>query len=161
MPLSSAGAGGRLTDLMRTRTPVHRILRAAAALLLIGAAGCSDATGTVSHCVPEGQCDEFLNSHNAVFTSVGGDPAHGTEIFVARCARCHGEDGKGARGGSSMDLTSAAWQQGRTDNQIRLTVLRGRGSMMPAFTMEEQDLKDVVSHVRALKIAPPVVDKGY
>ncbi|GMV44313.1 MAG: hypothetical protein AMXMBFR64_60290 [Myxococcales bacterium] len=134
--------------------------RIISSVLALALASCSDAGGTVSRCVPEGQCQELL-AHQSVFTSVGGDPGRGKEIFDARCSKCHGEDGKGVRGQTTVDLTSAAWQQGHTDNQVRLTILRGRGMMMPAFPLEEQELKDVVSHVRTLKIAPPVVEKGY
>lgn len=130
-------------------------------LFALAAAACGDPEGTVARCVPEGSCDELLHARAAVFSSVGGDAARGKVLFEEKCSRCHGPDGKGARGGATIDMTSAAWHQGRTDNQMRLTILRGRGMMMPAFALEEQQLKDVVAHVRAIKVVPPPPKKGY
>lgn len=132
-------------------------------LALLALAACSEPDATVSRCVPEGKCEELLHSNAAVFTSVGGDAAKGRALYEEKCARCHGPDGKGGQGptASSADMTSPAWQQGRTDNQMRLTILRGRGMAMPSFQLKEQELKDVVAHVRSLKITPPPAEKGY
>lgn len=50
-------------------------------------------------------------------------------LWRAKCASCHGRDGKGqTEQGKKMkvvDMTSAEWQKGITDEQIRKTMLDG------------------------------------
>src|SRR5690349_4123890 len=50
-------------------------------------------------------------------------------LWRAKCAGCHGEDGKGqTEQGKKMgigDLSSAAWQKDRTDDKIKETILNG------------------------------------
>jgi mono/diheme cytochrome c family protein len=140
---------------MRRLLPILTLLAAST----LGA--CGEPTTTVSRCVPEGKCEELLHSTKAVFTSVGGDVQAGRALFMEKCVKCHGEGGQGAPGGASLDLANAGWQKGRTDNQIRLTVLRGRGTMMPPFPLDEKQQKDVVAFVRSLKAEAAPVEKGY
>jgi mono/diheme cytochrome c family protein len=79
-----------------------------------------------------------------------GDPAAGARIFAANCARCHGTDGVGMADARHIDLGSAAWQASMRDAAIVATVRAGRGTAMPAFTFTEQELRDLLAHVRSL-----------
>ena len=80
----------------------------------------------------------------------------GQALFMARCSPCHGEDG---RGGGPLappvaqlpDLTSAAFQESRTDEQLASSIRNGRG-MMPPFADQvgDQGIAALVGFVRAL-----------
>lgn len=134
------------------RFPLRTLLVLAA---LSPLAGCDDPTTTVSRCVPEGACEELAerSSPAAVFSAVGGDPEQGRALYREHCAECHGDEGRGAGHDDRGDFTSPAWQAGRTDNQIRLTILNGRGMMMPAFSLGEGELKDLISYLRTMREA--------
>jgi len=51
-------------------------------------------------------------------------------LWKSKCSACHGADGKAAtekgRKMKMSDLTSAAWQKSRTDEQIKKAILEGR-----------------------------------
>ena len=63
------------------------------------------------------------------------DP-HPSELYTQYCAKCHGDDGKGAtaKGKQLMarDFTDAEWQSSKTDAELIKTVTKG-GEDMPAF----------------------------
>src|SRR5262245_61370692 len=48
------------------------------------------------------------------------------------CARCHGNDHTGAAG-RVPNFTSRSWQQRRSDSQLLVSILEGKGSGMPPF----------------------------
>jgi mono/diheme cytochrome c family protein len=75
----------------------------------------------------------------------------------ARCARCHGQDGTGreARGDQFDEIPnfgSHKWQASRSDAQLLVSILEGKGSHMPPFRgkMSEQEARELVAHIRAL-----------
>ncbi|HJL16797.1 MAG TPA: cytochrome c [Sandaracinaceae bacterium LLY-WYZ-13_1] len=81
-------------------------------------------------------------------------------LFRARCASCHGADGAGggpqAPAGADMpDLTSAEYQESRSDDEIARAITMGRG-MMPAFgsQINQRGVAALVGHVRALRETP-------
>lgn len=85
------------------------------------------------------------------------DAAQGRDLFAATCARCHGADGNGGLalfdgGPSPRNFRDHAFQKDRTDEQIKLTIMNGKGSGMPAFgaTFTEAQLYALVAHVRSL-----------
>jgi mono/diheme cytochrome c family protein len=86
----------------------------------------------------------------------GGDPALGKGLFVALCARCHGENGEGGQvpGGAKVpSLADAQWQASVEDRQIARTVMLGKGAM-PSFMKEGLDkpkLAGIVAYIRSLK----------
>jgi len=88
-------------------------------------------------------------SHSAVDGSI---------VFASACARCHGTDGCGSMAtnpvGTPRRLCDAAFQSSITDDQIRQTILKGKG-MMPGFgdDYNEEQVKALVKHVRTLKAA--------
>src|SRR6516165_1336110 len=57
--------------------------------------------------------------------------------FGRLCARCHDEDLTGkekrSRGLAVPDFTSRAWHERRSDAQLLVAILDGRGTDMPSF----------------------------
>ncbi len=57
----------------------------------------------------------------------------GKEVFVANCAACHGEDGKGNQELGAPNLTDNIWLYGSDKATIEYAVTNGRGNVMPAW----------------------------
>jgi mono/diheme cytochrome c family protein len=89
-----------------------------------------------------------------------GDAAHGAPLYKRYCSGCHGEDG---RGGAQTfmphigNLTEKNYIEFLPDGYLFTVIAEGGGSigkstMMPAWkgTLSEQDIKDVIAHIRAL-----------
>ncbi len=74
-------------------------------------------------------------AHAATMVVVGNREVQ--TVFQQRCARCHGADGKGEEARDATpeipDFTSHAWQERRSDAQVRVTIRDGKGKGMPAF----------------------------
>ena len=77
-------------------------------------------------------------------------------LWQMRCARCHGEAGRGdgperPPGAAIPDMTSADFQQNRSDEQLTEVVENGRG-LMPAFgdALTPEGISVLVRHVRTL-----------
>ena len=84
-------------------------------------------------------------------------PAQGRELFTNTCVRCHGADGKGGLpvfdgGPSPRNFTDHTFQNSRTDEQIKLTIVNGKGTGMPAFgpVFNDAQLTALVAYVRSL-----------
>jgi mono/diheme cytochrome c family protein len=77
----------------------------------------------------------------------------GADLFKAKCAMCHGPDGKGQTAmGKNMklsDLASADVQK-LSDAQMKDIVLKGKGKM-PAQKVTDAQAGDLVKFVRSLK----------
>jgi mono/diheme cytochrome c family protein len=59
-------------------------------------------------------------------------------IFERNCASCHGRDGKGTPAAAALtprppNFTDKTWQSTRTQIQLIVSILEGKGSRMPAF----------------------------
>jgi mono/diheme cytochrome c family protein len=78
----------------------------------------------------------------------------------SRCARCHGDDGAGRTGRRHFseipDFSSHHWQASRSDAELLVSILDGKGSHMPSYRgkVSEQEARDLVVQVRALDPAP-------
>ena len=76
-------------------------------------------------------------------------------LFVQRCARCHDEPGTGTTQRGKMprlpDFTSPRWQQQRSDAQLVVSILEGKGTHRPAFAgrLSRADARLLVRHIRA------------
>ena len=84
-------------------------------------------------------------------TSAVAQDAAGT--YKAKCAMCHGADGKGSPIGLKMgahDLTSADVQK-ETDAQLTETIIKGKNKM-PAYEgkLKDTEIKDLVAFLRSL-----------
>lgn len=97
------------------------------------------------------------------------------QLFAGKCAECHGADGRGGpgrqgAGGSAgvalpeiPDFTDRAWQNSRSNVQLVVSVLEGKGQHMPANRGMVDDglARDLVTIVRSFAPAPaPVVAKA-
>ena len=73
--------------------------------------------------------------------------------YKAKCAMCHGPDGKGSAMGTKMgvhDFTSADVQK-ETDAQLTEIITKGKGKM-PAYDgkLKDTEIKDLVTFIRSL-----------
>jgi len=73
----------------------------------------------------------------------------GKTEFVARCAACHGESGKG---GIGPDLTSKTYKYGRSAPEVTRSVVEGRPGGMPAFRndLSAEKVQGLVQYVLSL-----------
>ncbi|MEZ5563247.1 MAG: cytochrome-c oxidase, cbb3-type subunit III [Gammaproteobacteria bacterium] len=74
----------------------------------------------------------------------------GRNIFLNRCATCHGSDGRGAKG--FPNLSDSAWLWGNTPEAILATIANGRTGNMPALgpALGEQGVTEIIAWLRAL-----------
>jgi mono/diheme cytochrome c family protein len=92
---------------------------------------------------------------------VGARVRAGAVIFRQYCLVCHGPDGTGTAMRAQLppipDFTSGAWQGDRSDPQLEVSVLDGKGTLMPANRgrVTEGQARDLVAYVRAF--GPPGV----
>jgi cytochrome c553 len=77
-----------------------------------------------------------------------------SELYMKNCARCHGKDGKGKEGRKDApgipDLTSHKWHGQRSDAQLTVSILDGKGKDMPSFgdKVTQEQAKALVKYVR-------------
>ncbi len=78
----------------------------------------------------------------------------GGGLFQKSCARCHGRDGKGEVAHDSLatipDFTLRGWQQKRSDAQLLVSILDGKGTGMPAFRdkITRERARTIVTYIR-------------
>lgn len=98
--------------------------------------------------------------------------AEGKELFTAKCALCHGQDGQGKPAmakmfsvpAQSMNLILQRTTK-KTDNDLKAVVLNGRGKM-PAFKdkLKDAEISAVLGYIRSLaagsKAASPKTRKN-
>lgn len=80
----------------------------------------------------------------------------GRQLFASACSRCHGQDGSGGfpvtpGGPSPRNFRDHAFHASHTDEQIKQTIIQGKGTAMPPFgTMfDEAQLKALIAQVRS------------
>jgi mono/diheme cytochrome c family protein len=88
----------------------------------------------------------------------GGTPTAGKDaasiLYRKNCQRCHGADGTGRQGAAADRLpvfTRRAWQERRTDVELMVSILDGKGTGMPAFrdSFSEVQVRSLIAHIRA------------
>jgi len=69
--------------------------------------------------------------------------------YKAKCAMCHGPDGKGGKMGT-RDFASAE-VKAETDAQLTDIITKGKGKM-PSYTgkLKDTEIKDLVTYIRSL-----------
>ncbi|MEW6213524.1 MAG: cytochrome c [Acidobacteriota bacterium] len=93
----------------------------------------------------------FLATHRSPAVAAMHD--EGAATYKAKCAVCHGADGRGnTEMGKKLnvrDLRSAEVQK-QTDAQLSAVIAKGKGKM-PAFgkTLSQDIIHDLVAHIRA------------
>ena len=80
------------------------------------------------------------------------DANSGQALFKARCALCHGEDGKGqtnlGKQLKAFDLNSAKVQK-NSDAQLKQVVLQGKGNMPPfQAQLDAAQVNAILKYVR-------------
>jgi mono/diheme cytochrome c family protein len=81
------------------------------------------------------------------------------DYFNGNCMACHGNDGKGSVVRGAMpaipDFTSPAWQTSHGNSQMSVSILEGKGVLMPAWRgrVSPELAADLVAYVR--KFGPP------
>lgn len=88
-------------------------------------------------------------------SSTAGDPARGADAFATFCSKCHGADGRGGAGGSS--IVDASYLSLVSDQSLRTTVIAGRPDLgapdwrgnVPGHPMSPDEVSDVVAWLTA------------
>jgi mono/diheme cytochrome c family protein len=82
-------------------------------------------------------------------TSAKADVAAAEATFKAKCAGCHGADGKGKEALKTQDLGSPDVQK-MSDADLSGIITNGKGKMPPYKSMSVDQVKDMVSYIRSL-----------
>jgi mono/diheme cytochrome c family protein/uncharacterized membrane protein len=75
-------------------------------------------------------------------------------LYAKDCAQCHDANGAGAGSRKlfpeTPDFTNAAWQEGRSDVQFKVSILEGKGTGMPGYAAKVSDhqARDLAAMVR-------------
>jgi mono/diheme cytochrome c family protein len=92
--------------------------------------------------------------------------AAATRQFRQYCARCHGEDKTGRpwseRGRRIPDFTNGPWHDSRTDSQLFVSILEGKGARMPSFNdrLSKEQVRDLVLLIRNANATRPIAAEG-
>src|ERR1700690_2408747 len=99
-------------------------------------------------------CGSVMATGWATDAPAGG----GAKVYAAKCATCHGKDGKGNPAMAKvfkvdpalMDLTAKSTQD-KKDDELILATTNGKNKM-PAYKgkVSDADIKDTVAYVRTL-----------
>jgi mono/diheme cytochrome c family protein len=91
----------------------------------------------------------------AVTEDMGPRLRAGANIFRQYCMVCHGPDGTGSLVRAAMppipNFTTEVFHQQHTDAQIRVSILEGKGTLMPANRgrVTEEQARDLVPYIRS------------
>ncbi|NVJ65330.1 MAG: cytochrome-c oxidase, cbb3-type subunit III [Gammaproteobacteria bacterium] len=83
----------------------------------------------------------------------------GQAIFANTCFGCHGADARGSLG--FPDLTDGDWLYGGSPEQIKLSILKGRNGVMPAWkdTLSDKDIDSLSSYISSKNsVDRPVIE---
>ncbi|MBZ5684183.1 MAG: cytochrome c [Acidobacteriia bacterium] len=73
--------------------------------------------------------------------------------YKAKCAMCHGPDGKGTAVGTKMGARDFASPEVKAETDAQLTdiITKGKGKM-PSYSgkLKDAEIKDLVTHIRGL-----------
>jgi mono/diheme cytochrome c family protein len=72
-----------------------------------------------------------------------------TDLYQKRCARCHAADGTGSAS-PAPDFTNPRWQKQRSNEQLIVAILEGKGNRMPPFRgkVSEEGADELVTLIR-------------
>jgi cytochrome c oxidase cbb3-type subunit 3 len=77
----------------------------------------------------------------------------GQRLFLNSCAQCHGSDAGGAKG--FPNLADSDWLYGGSPENIKASIIYGRGGVMPPFPqLDSKQITDVANYVRSLSGLP-------
>src|SRR5437773_8657121 len=86
----------------------------------------------------------------AIFLSSPAVAQDAAATYKAKCAMCHGADGKGGKMGT-RDFASPE-VKAETDAQLTDIVSKGKAPKMPAYgeKLKPEEIKDLVAYIRTL-----------
>jgi mono/diheme cytochrome c family protein len=117
--------------------------------LLLALAACAGLTSWSA------RADNIESTRSTAMTTEPGDTA--VQLFEQRCARCHEEDGTGSSLRDNVpqipNFRNRAWHVGRSDVELVVAILEGKGTRMPAFAgrISEPEARALVKHIRAFE----------
>lgn len=84
-----------------------------------------------------------------------GDAAAGKQVYMKRCASCHGQTGEGNDAIAKMmkiQFTHLASKetQAKSDAELKKIPLEGAGKMKPVKDLSEKMAEDIVAFLRTL-----------
>jgi cytochrome c oxidase cbb3-type subunit III len=90
-----------------------------------------------------------------------GNAQHGADVYQAFCSRCHGPNGTGGEGASS--IVDPSYLALVSDQYLRTEVIAGRPELgapdwrgnVPGKPMSDQEVTDVVAWLAARRVASP------
>jgi mono/diheme cytochrome c family protein len=89
------------------------------------------------------------------------DSREARQVFQRFCLACHGPDGRGstlrARQPAIPDFTAAVWHERRSDTQMTVSVLEGKGTEMPSFRgkVSPEQVRSLVAFIRSFGPSRP------
>jgi mono/diheme cytochrome c family protein len=94
--------------------------------------------------------------------AAAGPSAAVRSVYAKRCQRCHEADGTGSDA-DTPDFTDRRWQKGRTDLQLLVSILDGKGAGMPGFRgkITDEEARELVAFVRAFPAGPAVASDDF
>jgi mono/diheme cytochrome c family protein len=104
---------------------------------------------------PVPAADVFQKPLPAPSGELGAKIRAGSIIFQQFCLVCHGTDGTGSTVRPIMpaipDFTNRAWHRSRTDPELLVSILGGKGTLMPANSsrISRAQAQNLVAYVRA------------
>ena len=96
----------------------------------------------------------FVFAAAAVAALSAGEKKGPSELFVKKCAKCHGEDGRAetpkGKKMKAQDFTEQAFQQLTTDAQIVDAITNGTEKDMPSFgkVLSPDEIQSLLKDVR-------------
>ncbi len=88
--------------------------------------------------------------------------ADAAATYKAKCAGCHGAEGKGVESMGTPNFTDAKWQAGKNNAVLTKVINDGKGQM-PGFksSINAADMKGMIAFIRSLapKKAAPAAKK--
>jgi cytochrome c6 len=79
------------------------------------------------------------------------DVASAEATYKAKCAMCHGADGKGKESMKTKDFASEEVQK-MSDSELEAVITNGKAPKMPAYkSMTPDQVKDMVKYIRSFK----------
>jgi cytochrome c6 len=92
----------------------------------------------------------LLGGTSLMSSPAKADVAGGAATFKAKCAGCHGAEGKGNPAMKTADMASADVQK-KSDADLSGIITNGKPPMPAYKTLTAEQVKDLVGYIRSLK----------
>lgn len=94
-------------------------------------------------------CEKKKSEEAQVTTKAEVIDTEGAQLFKQHCEVCHGAEGKGNIG---PDLTDSTWKYGSSDDELFVSISKGRSGGMPSWEnqLSADKIKKLVAYIRSL-----------